>query len=316
MSRSYEISEVDDLATLLELVEEDSGKAIITMGGTDRFVVLTAERYRALQDGYTKARERSEELRQRIEELELQAESRTQELAAAEIANDVQAATLEEAPEIVDATVRATMAETAAAQITQNSRAPKAPSCDSEKPYRLAELPNTPIDSDDYQRSMWQDAIVERMKKVIDAEAPVEKQRLFNTVRGSFGIKRSGKDIQAHNDWLFGRNINAKQTEFNGSVFVWRADQNPDTYDIFRPTDEKSNRQITEYPFEELKAAIKCAISSAGKLSLEELIEATMRTLGYKRKTSRVREVIGAAVERAADEGAIRIFTDGTFRVM
>lgn len=183
------------------------------------------------------------------------------------------------------------------------------------KPYKTAQLPTTPIDSDDYQRSMWQDAIVERMRKVIEAEAPVEKQRLFNTVRASFGIKRSGRDIQSHNEWLFNRKINAKQTEFAGSTFVWRGDQDPQTYRTYRPTDEEANRQITEYPYEELLAAILAALGTAERLSYEDLVEATMRLLGYKRKTNRVREVIGSAIEQAGEEGIIRVFTDGTFRI-
>ena len=97
--------------------------------------------------------------------------------------------------------------------------------------------------------------------------------------------------------------------------FVWRADQDPQTYRTYRPTNEEANRQIAEYPYQELLAAILAALGSAEKLSYEGLVEATMRLLGYKRKTNRVREVIGAAIEQAGEDGVIRVFTDGTFRI-
>ena len=180
--------------------------------------------------------------------------------------------------------------------------------------YVTADLPHTPIDSDDYQRSMWHDAITERMRKVIDAEAPVEKQRLFNAVRGSFGIKRSGRDIQSHNEWLFNRAIECQETEFNDATFVWRMDQDPEDYRTFRPYAEESGRQISEIAYEELAAAMVTALMGAKALSRDELIEATMRLLGYKRRTTRVRDVIGAAIERGSEEGLVRLFSDGTFR--
>lgn len=296
MADRYELSELEDVAELLELVEEGTGKATIAMGGTDRFVVMTAERYRALSDGYAKAQERAREA----------VENCTAAEAALEALKAAAAAANHEVAEVAaEMGSSATRTITAAIADVQNSG----------KPYRRAELPYTPIDSDDYQRSSYQDAIVDRMRKVIEAEAPIEKQRLFNTVRASFGIKRSGRDIQSHNEWLFGRNINAKQTEFNDAIFVWRGDQNPETYDTYRIADEESGRQITEIPYQELKAAIRDALERSRQLSRDELIESAMRLLGYKRKTTRVRDVIGAAIEQASEEGAIRIFTDGTFRI-
>lgn len=304
MSVRFEVSELEDVAELLELVEEGGGKVTVTMGDTDRFVVMTAERYRALSDGYKREKERAAEAVERAEAAE-----------AALVAGSVAAAAVvADADRVAEQAVGGNAA-TPSTRAASTAVAPAAVLGENAKPYKLAQLPTTPIDSDDYQRSMWQDAIVERMRKVIEAEAPVEKQRLFNTVRASFGIKRSGRDIQSHNEWLFNRKINAKQTEFAGSTFVWRGDQDPQTYRTYRPTDEDANRQITEYPYQELLAAILTALGSAERLSYEDLVEATMRLLGYKRKTNRVREVIGAAIEQAGEEGVIRVFTDGTFRI-
>lgn len=306
MSVRFEVSELEDVAELLELVEEGGGKVTVTMGGTERFVVMTAERYRALSDGYKREKERAAEAVERADAAEAALAAGSAAAAVAASAARVEESAVGGSAAAPGARAASTVAAPAATPATLGENA---------KPYKTAQLPTTPIDSDDYQRSMWQDAIVERMRKVIEAEAPVEKQRLFNTVRASFGIKRSGRDIQSHNEWLFSRKINAKQTEFAGSTFVWRGDQDPQTYRTYRPTDEEANRQITEYPYEELLAAILAALGTAERLSYEDLVEATMRLLGYKRKTNRVREVIGSAIEQAGEEGIIRVFTDGTFRI-
>lgn len=306
MSVRFEVSELEDVAELLELVEEGGGKVTVTMGGTERFVVMTAERYRALSDGYKREKERAAEAVERADAAEVALAAGSAAAAVAASAARIEESAVGGSAAAPGARAASTAAAPAATPVTLGENA---------KPYKTAQLPTTPIDSDDYQRSMWQDAIVERMRKIIEAEAPVEKQRLFNTVRASFGIKRSGRDIQSHNEWLFNRKINAKQTEFAGSTFVWRGDQDPQTYRTYRPTDEEANRQITEYPYEELLAAILAALGTAERLSYEDLVEATMRLLGYKRKTNRVREVIGSAIEQAGEEGIIRVFTDGTFRI-
>ena len=337
MAERFELSELDDVATFLELVEDAGTTAFITMGGRDRFAVVPVEKYAAIQSGALKAERELDGVKaqlaraeQRATDAERKAEAAEMTAAAANIARgDVTPSSLGATSSITITTEEsdgATTVETvteyadgasAATTTASDSVAStvKAPAVEGSEPYQVAVLPNTPIDSDDYQRSMWHDAILDRMRKVMAVEAPIERQRLFNTVRASFGIKRSGRDIQSHNEWLFNRAIDCKTTEFNDATFVWLPDQDPATYAIFRVSSEDSGRQITEIPYEELRNAMTAACTAGKALSRDELIEATMRLLGYKRKTTRVRDVIGAAIERAADEGTLKLFSDGTFRL-
>lgn len=339
MAERFELSELDDVATFLELVEDAGRTAFITIGGRDRFAVVPVKKYAGLQSSALKAerelnevKERLASAEQRAAEAECKAEAAEMAAAAANIAQGnvtpsslgvtssivVTAeegdgeTTAETVTEYVDPAASPSAHSTTSASVAS---AAKAPAVEGSEPYQVVTLPNTPIDSDDYQRSMWHDAILERMRKVMAAEAPIERQRLFNTVRASFGIKRSGRDIQSHNEWLFNRAIDCKTTEFNDSTFVWLPEQDPATYAIFRVSSEDSGRQITEIPYEELRNAMAAALGAGKALSRDELIEVTMRLLGYKRKTTRVRDVIGAAIERAADEGTLKLFSDGTFRL-
>ena len=340
MAERFELSELDDVATFLELVEDAGTTAFITIGGRDRFAVVPVEKYAATQSSALKAERELDEVKeqlaraeQRAAEAERKAEAAEMTAAAANIAQGNVTPSSLGATSSITITTEESDGETTVETVTEyaspsavsdasassapasTGSAPKAPAVEGSEPYQVATLPNTPIDSDDYQRSMWHDAILDRMRKVMAAEAPIERQRLFNTVRASFGIKRSGRDIQSHNEWLFNRAIDCKTTEFNDATFVWLPEQDPATYAIFRVSSEDSGRQITEIPYEELRNAMAAALAAGKALSRDELIEATMRLLGYKRKTTRVRDVIGAAIERAADEGTLKLFSDGTFRL-
>lgn len=290
MTERYDISELDSAQDLLELVDAGECACFVTVDGKDRIVAMPAANYEETL---------GENARMRRELIDAQ--------AALELAK---AARLEDAATVLGGAGTDTADADAAAK-ARRSTAPTIKGSGEE--YVLAQLPNTPIASDDYSRSSYQGAIADRMRKVIEAEAPVEKQRLFNTVRASFGIKRSGRDVQEHNDWIYRRQIEAQETEFNGSTFVWRPDQDPAEYKSYRIADEESGRQITEIPYEELKAAILDALSQAEALSRDELMELAMRLLGYKRKTNRMKDVLGAAIEQASQEGTIQIQPDGTF---
>lgn len=330
MAERFELSELGDVATFLELIEDGGTTAFITIGGRDRFAVVPVDKYVAVQAGAMRAERELAEAQERAAQAEQRAVEAERQLqralvAAEEAAHDAKGFRTMASSEVGALGNIAELSEEkqASGAVGEPPSQDDAPSDASAAavggavgsvPYEVAVLPNTPIDSDDYQRSMWHDAILDRMRKVMAAEAPIERQRLFNTVRASFGIKRSGRDIQSHNEWLFNRSIEHRTTEFNGSTFVWLPDQDPATYDLLRVVSEDSGRQITEVPYEELACAMAAALAGGKALSRDELIEATMRSLGYKRKTTRVREVIGAALERAADERVVRLFSDGTFR--
>lgn len=289
-----DISELEDAATLLELAEE--GTIVVTRDGKDAYAVIRYDEFRELNEAL--------EIRDaKSVESSVVSVSIEGEIETGSIANTIPAALDEGETEPNGGSFQPSQVD-GPTHTDQTKRS---------MPYISAQLPNTPIPSDDYSRSMWQGAITERMRKVMEAEAPIEKQRLFNMVRASFGIKRSGRDIQSHNDWLFKRGIEHIETEFNGALFIWLPDQDPDSYDTYRPTNDIANRQISEYPYQELKAAMQDALDGSLGLSRDELIEDTMRLLGYKRKTNRVKEVIGAAIQQSVNNGSLALMPDGTF---
>ena len=176
MGERFEVSELDGVAVaeLLELVEDGGGKLDVTMGGTERFVVMTAERYRALSDGYKREKERAAAAAERAEAAEAalaagalagaaggaaEAAGAAAGAVGAAVVGSVEVADERTAP----VGISAPQAAGPAAQGATASAATPAPEAalgEHAAPYKTAQLPNTPIDSDDYQRSMWQDAIV------------------------------------------------------------------------------------------------------------------------------------------------------------
>ena len=144
------------------------------------------------------------------------------------------------------------------------------------------------------------------MEEVILCEAPIEKQRLFNIVRQSFGIGRSGHHIQDHNERML-KELAFQQTSFCDRVFIWTSKQDPRSYDEYRPNDESTTRQITEMPYEEILSAIREYLLRRRSESKDSLVKETSVKLGFNRLGNTVKSTIEAAIDKALDEGALKI---------
>ena len=178
--------------------------------------------------------------------------------------------------------------------------------------YKLAELPFTPLsNAEDYDHGTYKEAIRKRMATVIEVESPIEQQRLFNRVRESFGVKRSGSYIQAHNERIL-RSIEHEVTRFNCSAFVWKPGQNPESYTKYRPNENGVNRSVKELPLEEILAAMTEVLARSKGVDKATLIEKAAKRFGYKRIASRIIEVFDAALKEGLKRGRFVKGKNGT----
>jgi len=85
-----------------------------------------------------------------------------------------------------------------------------------------------------------------------------------------------------------------------GVKFVWRKDQDPDLYRVFR-TDVNSNdkRSWDEIGQQELKNAICVTLAEKGALNKDTLIKEIIRTMGYARSGT----MLVAAVDKGLKYG-------------
>ena len=147
-----------------------------------------------------------------------------------------------------------------------------------------------------YTDSRYYAEIKKRMEQIIEKEAPVEKQRLFNAVRGALGVKRSGAEIQAHNEWILSK-IPHQKTRFSDCDFIWANNQCPEEYNEYRPNGENGERKYSEIPYEEIEAAIKDSLSRTVYCGRDALIERIKTAFELKRTTDNLRDVFGKAID-------------------
>lgn len=181
-------------------------------------------------------------------------------------------------------------------------------------PYVSANIATSPLSYGAYDSDSCMRAAADRMCKIISIEAPIEKQRLFNDVRASFGIERSGVNINATNQSVLNR-VEHAVTQFNGREYIWANAQDPGKCSFFRPNDDVANRTVEQFAKEELIAAVLyCMCSKNGTLAIDDIVSQTARALGFARKGSTVVKTIQAAVNAAECAGLIRRLDDGRYR--
>ena len=166
--------------------------------------------------------------------------------------------------------------------------------------YVFAELPDGPFVSPDEYITDYGDEIARRIAVLVEAEAPIEKTRLLNRVRESFGIARSGKHILARNEALL-KTVPHRETKRGEMVFVWRKDQEPKEFDAVRVCDADDSRKpsIVEICDEELINMLEVVLAECGPLSKDELIRRSAEQFGFKRVASRLYDTVATAITKA-----------------
>lgn len=173
----------------------------------------------------------------------------------------------------------------------QNSRARTSDKHRSAGPrsYVCASLPRTSVAGGYEDAGLGE--IERRMRAVLDAEGPVEKQRLFNEVRESFDVARSGRLVQERNERAF-KAIPHDTVRWDGRSFV-----SPKGFELdgFRTTldDGTAPRSVDQIPPAELDRAIAYALAENGPMGEEGLLRAVAGIFGNARVASRIRRVLG-----------------------
>jgi very-short-patch-repair endonuclease len=137
--------------------------------------------------------------------------------------------------------------------------------------------------------------IVEKLQQIIDAEAPINYECMTRKVLRAFSISRSSAQTLEAVDKAVKKTMSKTQKQL-GMKFIWRRDQDPDTYRVYRRdvhTDDKRN--LDEICQQELKNAVCVTLAEKGALDKETLIKETIRTMGYARS--------GAALVAAVNRG-------------
>ena len=167
------------------------------------------------------------------------------------------------------------------------------------EPYVPADVTVEDISTDEYVQSKNKKRITEKIQQIVDTEAPVSYDTLVKKTLRSFNIARSSpKTLEATEKAL--KAACTKMNKQQGVKFYWRNDQDPSAYYSFR-ADKNANtrRSANDICQQELKNAVCMTLLENGRMKKDDLIKATIRTMGYARSSN----VLVSAVERGLKYG-------------
>ena len=146
---------------------------------------------------------------------------------------------------------------------------------------------------------------MEKVKAVLDTEAPVAESLLVKRVLQSCGLNKVSSKIQAQNEIIF-RKLEVKRSEQDGVRFLWKAEQTPDDYTRFRMTGEGVHkRDAKDIPQQETANAVCAVLDEKGPMVKADLLRETAIKLGYNRLGVLVLTAMERGVNWAEKNGRI-----------
>ncbi len=179
--------------------------------------------------------------------------------------------------------------------------------------YRFAKLPQAQVSPEDLLTSRYTPGIRKRVIMLLDQEAPISKSSMLRRIVQSYGIARSGSRITAHLEAMLGA-MNLKSTTQAEQVFYWRADQDPESYRLWRSaTDEENRREAKDIPLEEAAAALYQALADQLSLNREDVLREGAKLLGYPRLGSAITALMEEALRYGQWKGQIILSPNGNY---
>ena len=165
------------------------------------------------------------------------------------------------------------------------------------KPYVNAEI-TTLGTSEEFYLPENKAKIRKLAEKIISVEAPISRKLLMKKVLGAWSITRGGSKV----DTIFAdviKEIPKNMTADEDSVFIWKKDQNPEEYPIYRVDNEDTDkRSIDEIPSEEIRNALTEVLCEQICLSEGDLIREAAKKFGYSRIGGVIEKTIGYAINK------------------
>lgn len=156
-----------------------------------------------------------------------------------------------------------------------------------------------------YNRSSIRSELLE----VIEAEGPVEEQRLARIVGLRFGMARVHESRRTEMLKTLPRGHRAR--DLLGDVYFWPAGASPENYSVYRVGDPTTRRRITEIPGEEVANAAVVVIARQPGIDKVRLIEELKSIFGYTRLGSEISVKFSRVLEILQVDGTLVVSGNG-----
>lgn len=172
------------------------------------------------------------------------------------------------------------------------------------RPYENAEVTLMGT-SEEFYQPQNKDKIRSLTEKIISAEAPISRKLLMKKVLGAWSITRGGSKVDA----IFAdviKDIPKNMTADEDRVFIWKKEQNPEEYPIYRlDSADGEKRSVDEIASEEIANALKEVLCEQICLSESDLIRETAKKFGYSRIGGVIEKTIAYAISKETEAGRL-----------
>jgi len=179
------------------------------------------------------------------------------------------------------------------------------PKTNSQK-YRVCALSTKCLSmSDEFYNPNHYYTIKNQILYIIQRESPISHNLLSKRILSAWGISRLGSRLNEFLTVIYAE-LNLKKTDQDGSIFYWSSEQNPETYNTFRVSEnEEQKRSADDLPKEEIAVGVIEILTNQISLPLDDLVKEAARLFGYARLGGNVEQAMKTGIEYALQKGMI-----------
>ncbi|WP_301120926.1 DUF3320 domain-containing protein [Mycolicibacterium fortuitum] len=156
--------------------------------------------------------------------------------------------------------------------------------------------------------SAWaKDQVTRVIREIVDAEAPIHRDRLAKLVAGAFGLGRVNDDRRR----AIQRIVPAEYRRKDDADFYWPVDVDPASWKLLRQPKSGVTRVLDEVSLIEIGNAMIIVAEQTGGVEREEIKREALTLLGGKRVTQAIGARLEAALQRSLDVGVLKLSAAG-----
>ena len=170
------------------------------------------------------------------------------------------------------------------------------------KEYVTGNLPIRFADSAMFSQGYYTDSVVEDIRAILDAEAPISRRLLIKRLINNYGISRNGVRINSYLTEVFeDMGLITSGTE---DIFYWKDKEQLENYSGYRLASERESLDIAP---EEVAQAILQVLKEQFAIDEDGLISETARLFGYASVRDNVLASMKRGIEHALKNNMIQL---------
>lgn len=170
------------------------------------------------------------------------------------------------------------------------------------KEYKTGNLPIRFADSAMFSQGYYTESVVEDIRIILDAEAPISRRLLIKRLINNYGISRNGVRINTYLTEVFEDMDLVKSG--TDDIFYWKDKEQLENYSGYRLASEREALDIAP---EEVAQAIIQVLKEQFAIDEEGLISETARLFGYASVRDNVLASMKRGIEYAVEKNIIKL---------